>query len=100
MTWKICYYGGSELIRRKLRANLSVDKKSQPQDGRRMDCEDYIPFFVVLINRDLLTGNQSRQVLRGYLAHPFSGKLSECLNKSGCRFDEPSHFAKGFQAYP
>ena len=92
--------GGSELIFGKLRANLSVDKKSQPQDASPIDCEDDIPLFVVLIDRDLLSGYQSQQVIGAYLTNPFGGKLSESLNKSCGGLDEMSHFAKGLQPHP
>ena len=100
MAWKIRDHGGSELTPWKLRTNFSMDKKPQPQNTSLIDCKDYIPFFVVLINRDLLAGNQSRQGIGTYLANPFGGKLPECLNKPGRGFYKLSHFVKGVQPYP
>ena len=97
---EIRYDGGFELICRKLRTNLSVDKESQPQDASPLDREDDIPFFVVLIDRDLLAGYQSQQVIRAYLTNPLGGKLSECLNKSGGGLDEMSHLAKCLHSHP
>ncbi len=69
--------GGSELIARELRSNLSVDKEPQAQDASPINREDDIPLFVVLIDRDLLPGYQSQQGIGAYLTNPFGGKFSE-----------------------
>ena len=88
------------MISRKLGTNLSVYKKPQSQDTGLIDCKDYIPFFVVPINRDSFAGNQSRQVIGGYPAHPSGGELPESLNEPGRGLYKLPHFAKGLQPYP
>ncbi len=100
MAWKICDYGGFELISRKLRANVPMNEKAQTQDADRMHREDNVSLLVILRHRNLFAGNQSQQGLRAYFTNPFICMLSEGLYKPGCRLYKLSHFSKGFQSDP